>query len=43
MLAHPVAGAFDLHDGGMVQQPVQQGSGDDGVAEHFGLPLFPIG
>ena len=43
MLAHAVAGAFDLHDDGMVQQAVEQGGGDDGVAEHFDLPLFLTG
>jgi len=35
MLAHPVARALDLHDDSVVQQPVQQGGGDDGIAENF--------
>ena len=39
VLAQAVAGAFDLHDDSVVQQPVEQGGGDDGVAEHFDLPL----
>ena len=26
-----------------VQQAVEQGGGDDGIAEHFALPLFLIG
>ena len=39
MLAHAVAGALDLHDDGMMEQPVEQRSGDDGVAEH----LAPFG
>ena len=34
-----VACSFDVHDDGMVQQPVQQGGGDHGVAEH----LAPFG
>ena len=35
MLAQTVAGALDLHDDGMVQQPVQQRGGDDGIPEDF--------
>jgi len=35
MLAHPVAGALDLHDDGVVQQPVQRGCGDPGIAENL--------
>jgi hypothetical protein len=38
VLAQPVAGAFDLHDDGMVQQPVEQRGGDDGVAEAVEMP-----
>lgn len=34
MLAHAVAGAFDLHDDGMMQEPVEQRGGEDGIAEH---------
>ncbi len=39
VLAQPVAGAFDLDDGGVVQEAVEQCGGDDGVAEH----LAPFG
>ena len=39
MLAHAVAGAFDLDDDGVVQQPVEQRGGDDGIAED----LAPFG
>ena len=39
VLAQAIARAFDLHDDGVVQQPVQKGRGDDGVAEH----LAPLG
>ena len=39
MLAQAVAGALDLDDDGMVQKPVQQGGGDDGIAEN----LAPFG
>ena len=37
--AHAVAVALDLHDGGVVQKPVQQGRGYDGIAED----LIPFG
>jgi hypothetical protein len=37
--AQAVAGAFDLDDDGMVEQPVEQRGGDDGVAED----LAPFG
>ena len=39
VLAEPVAGALDLHDDGVMQQPVEQRCGDHGVAEH----LAPFG
>ena len=39
VLSQAVAGALDLHDDGVVQQPVEQGGGNDGVAEH----LAPLG
>ena len=39
VLAHAIAGAFDVHDHRVVQQPVQQGRGDDRIAEH----LAPFG
>ena len=43
VLTEAVAGTFDLHDHGVVQQAIQQGCGHDGIAEHFGLPLFRTG
>ena len=39
MLSETVAGAFDLDDDGVVQEAIQQRGGDDGVAEHIGMPL----
>ena len=33
VLTQSVAGALDLHDDGVVQQPVEQGGGDDRIAE----------
>ena len=39
VLAQSVAGALDLDDHSMVQQAIQQGGGDDGIAEH----LAPFG
>ena len=38
VLAQAVARALDLHDDGVMEQPVQQGRGDDGITEHCGLP-----
>lgn len=35
MMAQPVARALDLDDGGMVQQAVEQCSGDCGIARDF--------
>ena len=35
VLAKPVARPFDLDDHGMVEKPVQQRGGDDGIAEDF--------
>ena len=43
VLAQAIARALDLHDHGMVKQPVQQGRGNDRIAEHFGMPLLSIG
>ena len=43
VLPQAVAGAFDLHDDGVVQQPVEQGGGDDGITEYFDLPLTSSG
>ena len=37
----PIADAFDLNHNGMMQQPIEQRSGHDRVAEHFGP--FPEG
>ena len=34
MLPQTVARAFDLNDDGMMEQPVEQRGGDDGIAEH---------
>ena len=39
MLAHAVARAFDLHDDGVMQEPVQQRGGDDGISEY----VAPLG
>ena len=39
MGAQAVAGAFDLDDDGVMQQPVEQRGGDDRIAEH----LAPFG
>jgi hypothetical protein len=33
MLAHAIAGALDLNDDGMMEQPVEQRGGDDGITE----------
>jgi hypothetical protein len=33
MLPQAIAGAFDLDDHGMVQQPIEQCGGDDGIAK----------
>jgi hypothetical protein len=33
-----MAGAFDLYDHGVVKQPVEQGGGDDRIAEYFWMP-----
>ena len=34
MCPESIAGAFDLNDDGVMQQPIQQSGGDHGVAEH---------
>ncbi len=39
VLAEAVAGSLNLHHDGMVEQPVEEGGGDDGIAEH----LTPFG
>ena len=33
VLTQPIALAFDLHDDGVVQQAIQQGAGDHGIAK----------
>jgi hypothetical protein len=38
VLAQPVAGTLDLHDVGVVKQPVEQCRGDDWIAEHLMMP-----
>jgi len=35
VLAHAIAGAFDVHDHGVVEQPAQQSRGNDEIAEHL--------
>ena len=42
-LSQAVAGAFDLHDDGVVQQPVEQGGGDDGITKHLKVPQWRTG
>jgi len=37
VLALTIAGVFDVHDHGVVKQPVQQGRGNDGIPEHLAL------
>ena len=39
MLTQAIARSFDLDDDGVVQQPIEQRGGDDGIAEH----LAPFG
>ena len=34
MLTQAVTGALDVHDDGLVKQPVQQRGGDDGIPEN---------
>jgi len=43
VLAHAVARALDLDDDGVVEQPVEQRGGDDGIADHATMPLYPKG
>jgi len=38
VLTQAIAGTFDLDDDGVVEQPVEQRGGDDGIAEHDGTP-----
>ena len=39
VLAHAIAGAFDLNDNGMMEQPIEQRGGDDRIAKE----LAPFG
>ena len=39
VLAHAIAGALDLNDHGMMEQPIEERGGDDGIAED----LSPFG
>ena len=43
MAAGAIGGALDADDDGVVEEAIQQGGGDDGVTEHFGLPLTSSG
>ena len=38
MFAQPVAGTLDVDDDGVVEQPVQQGGRDHGIAEAVEMP-----
>ena len=33
VLAHAIAGSLDLNDDGVMEQPVEERSGDDGITE----------
>ena len=39
MAAQAIAGALDADDDGVMEEAIEQRRGDDGVTEHFGLPL----
>ena len=39
VLPQPLAGTFDMHDDGMMEEPVQQRGGDDGIPKN----LAPFG
>jgi len=39
VLAHAIAGALDLNDDSVMEQPVEQRGGNDGIAEH----VAPLG
>ena len=43
MAPKTIAGALNADDDGVVEEPVEQGGGDDGVTKHFGLPLTSSG
>ena len=34
VLTQPIARSFDLHDHGMVDEAIEEGGGDVGIAEH---------
>ena len=38
MLAQSVTGAVDLDNDGVVEQPIEQRGGDNGIAEHGAVP-----
>jgi hypothetical protein len=38
VLPHAIAGAFDLNDHSVMEQPVEQPGGDDGITEHVSPP-----
>jgi len=38
VLAQPVARPLDLNDDGVMEQPVEEGGSDDGIAEHGVMP-----
>ncbi len=40
VLPHAIAGALDLNDHGVMEQPVEQRGGDDGLTEHDVLPQY---
>jgi hypothetical protein len=42
VLAHAIARSLDLDDDGMMEQAVEQRSGDDLVAEHAEMPQHLI-
>jgi hypothetical protein len=43
VLAQPIAGALDLDDDGVMEQPVEEGGRDNGIAEYRRAPPFLIG
>ena len=41
VLAQPVAGALDLDDHGVVQEPIEERGGDHRIAEHLAHSAKP--
>lgn len=41
VLAHAIAGTLDLNDDSVMEQPVEQRGGDDGIAEHVAHSAKP--